>query len=886
MADLMERLTTALADRYRVEREIGRGGMARVFLAQDLKLDRPVAIKTLRPELAAVLGGERFLREITLAAKLEHPHILAVYDSGVADGCLYYVMPYVEGESLRERLQREKQLPLDDALRIAREVADALSYAHSRGVIHRDIKPENILLEVGHAVVADFGIAKAIDQAGGERLTETGLTLGTPAYMSPEQAAGSGELDGRSDLYSLGCVLYEMLAGRPPFVGASAESVVQQHLAAEAPPITGIRPAVPAQVAATLERALAKTPADRFNPVALFAEALGPQTAAAVVTPSSGLAATGPVVRRWRRIGVLGLALTAAVVGVVALGRWLRGNREPRHPATAIAVLPFENLAGEGPNAYFAGGLHDELLTQLAKVSALTVMGRTSVMGYAGTTKPLREIADELGVGSIVEGSVQVLGDRLRVNVQLLDAATGRHLWAERYDRTLDDAFAIQSDVAQQVVSAVGAALGAAERTAIAAAPTTNAEAYRLYLHGMEYVRRPGASRRNLEIAQGFYEQAIALDSSFALAHAALSHVHGRMVWFRYDPSPERTERQREAAETALRLAPDLPEAQVATGFVHYVDRDWPGALEWYRRAREGLPNDPEMSATIGFLDRRLGEWDEALAGLRKATEFDPRNAGRILDVGSTLLAMHRYEEGIDWLDRSRALAPDVAEIDVFRAWGLVLWQGWLDSLAAALDRHPPNADLGDWGTVQAWRAFIFHRRRQPDSLLTLLRRITPPVFEWQIVYLPTALYAAWAQELRGDAASARAAFDTSRVLLDSVAAELPDDWRVHAALGFTLAGLGRRADALREARWLEQSEFYRNDRFQGPLAWQARALILALAGDADGAFEEIERLLAGPAYGFSVQMLRLDPRWDPIRGDARFQALLERYDPPPSTMH
>jgi len=276
MPDLLDRLKTALADRYTLQRELGRGGMATVYLATDLKHERPVALKVLKPELAAVLGADRFLREVKTTAQLTHPHILPLHDSGNADGFLYYVMPYVEGESLRDRLTREKQLPLDDALQISREVADALSYAHSHGVIHRDIKPENILLESGHAVVADFGIARAVDQAGGEKLTGTGIALGTPAYMSPEQAAGSKDLDGRSDLYSLGCVLYEMLAGQPPFTGPTVESLIQQHLTAEPPNITGIRPAVPAHVAATLDRALAKTPADRFSTAMQYAQALAP----------------------------------------------------------------------------------------------------------------------------------------------------------------------------------------------------------------------------------------------------------------------------------------------------------------------------------------------------------------------------------------------------------------------------------------------------------------------------------------------------------------------------------------------------------------------------------------------------------------------------------
>ncbi len=283
MTEIISRLSTALADRYKIEREIGAGGMATVYLAEDLKLHRKVALKVLRPELAAALGPERFLREIEIAAKLHHPHILALHDSGEVDGFLYYVMPYVEGESLRDRLNREKQLPVEDALQIAREVADALGSAHRHDVIHRDIKPENILLEEGHAVVADFGIARAIHAAGGEQLTETGLAVGTPAYMSPEQAMGSKELDGRSDLYSLGCVLYEMLAGQPPFTGATVESIVHQQIAVEPRPVTELRPAVPAEVVAALSRVLSKAPADRFSPAAQFAEALAKRESAAVV---------------------------------------------------------------------------------------------------------------------------------------------------------------------------------------------------------------------------------------------------------------------------------------------------------------------------------------------------------------------------------------------------------------------------------------------------------------------------------------------------------------------------------------------------------------------------------------------------------------------------
>ncbi len=656
MADLVDRLQIALASRYRIERTLGRGGTATVFLAEDLKHGRRVAVKVLDPEVAAAIGPERFLGEIATVARLTHPHILPLHDSGVADGLLYYVMPYVEGESLRDRLAREKQLPLDDALRIVREVADALSYAHGRGLIHRDIKPENILLQEGHAVVADFGIARAVAAAGAEQLTATGIAVGTPLYMSPEQAAGGRDLDGRSDLYSLGCVLYEMLAGVPPFAGTTAESLAHQHLNVAARPVTEIRPAVPAAVAAALQRALAKAPADRFNPVAQFGEALG-----------AGAAGASPAVTRPRGRWLAPVA-GALVLVAVATSLWVtRSRRETPtvapaapHARTEIAVLPFQNLSAGGPNAYFAGGLHDELLTQLAKVAALKTISRTSVMGYAGTTKPLRQIAAELGVGSIVEGTVQVVGGRLRVNVQLIDAATDEHLWAERYDRTLDDAFAIQSDVAQRIVAAVGAVLDHTDQGRLAAAPTANAEAYRFYLQGQTYYVRPGYLRQNAEIAQQLYQQALKLDPQFALAHAALSMTHGRMWWWRYDPSAARAALQRKEAEATLRLAPGLPQAHLAMGLAYYWGRrDYRRALDEFAIALKGLPNDAELWAQIGYVHRRLGHWDDVFASFAKAVRLNPRDASLYFDLGGqTYQAVHRYDLAVGAYNRALSLAP------------------------------------------------------------------------------------------------------------------------------------------------------------------------------------------------------------------------------------
>jgi serine/threonine-protein kinase len=375
MTDAGARLTSALADRYRLERELGAGGMATVYLAEDLRHHRKVAIKVLRPELASAVGPERFLREIETTANLRHPHILPLYDSGEAEGFLFYVMPLVEGESLRDRLNREKQLPIDDALRITREVADALSYAHSRGVIHRDIKPENILLESGHAVVADFGIAKAISAAGGQTLTQTGVAIGTPQYMSPEQASGESDLDGRSDLYSLACVLYEMLAGQPPFSGATAESLVRQHMTAEARSITQLRPAVPPAIADALTRALAKNPADRFSPAAHFAAALtipdggrAPARRAPLSPAVLGLAALGVVA-----VGAVAVLLvrTPKADPTVTIGRTTQVTREP-----GLEVDPA--LSPDGTALAYAAGPTNAMQIYVRQISGGRPVALTS----------------------------------------------------------------------------------------------------------------------------------------------------------------------------------------------------------------------------------------------------------------------------------------------------------------------------------------------------------------------------------------------------------------------------------------------------------------------------------------------------------------------------
>ncbi|HQR18977.1 MAG TPA: serine/threonine-protein kinase, partial [Gemmatimonadales bacterium] len=447
----MDRLTAALSDRYRIERELGQGGMARVYLAHDLKHDREVAIKVLREDLAETLGRSRFLREIRLAAALNHPHILPLYDSGEADGFLYFVMPVMTGQTLRDRLAAEKALPVEDAVRIATEVADALDYAHRHDVVHRDIKPENILLHEGHALVADFGIGKALAAASDASSTATqiGVTVGTPAYMSPEQAAG-GELDGRSDLFALGCVLYEMLTGDVAFTGPTVQAIIARRFVYSPPRVTELRNSIPEVVSQAVERLLEKAPGER--------PATGAQVASAL---RSGEASAS----------------------------------RPRSDDKSLAVLPFVNRSADAENEYFAEGLTEELITDLARVRALRVISRTSSMQLKGTTKGMREIGRELGVRYVLEGSVRRAGNSLRITAQLIDTLSDAQLWAEKYNGTMDDVFDVQERVSRAIVDALNVTLSSDEDRRLAARPIQDVRAFELYLQARQELRRYNVDR-------------------------------------------------------------------------------------------------------------------------------------------------------------------------------------------------------------------------------------------------------------------------------------------------------------------------------------------------------------------------------------------------------
>jgi serine/threonine-protein kinase len=871
-------LAQALGAQYRLERELGRGGFATVFLAHDLRHDRPVALKVLHPEVAASLGADRFKQEVRLAARLQHPHIVGVFDSGEADGQLWFTMPFVEGESLRHRLDRERQLPVPEALRLTREVAGALDFAHRHGVIHRDIKPENILLSDGHALVADFGIARAL---GAGALTQTGMLIGTPTYMSPEQASGSNT-DARTDVYALGCVLYEMLVGEPPFAGPTAAAILTRAMTETPRPIKATRPAITPATEAIVAQAMARVPADRFASAAEFALALA-QAAddtrttplpATLATPAPALAPSASSSR------VPLVARVAAGLVVIAVGAFAWSRYQPVNASTRrLAVLPFENL-GTAADDYFADGITDEVRGKLAVLPGLQVTARASAAQYRkAASKGPEQIGRELGVEYLLTGTVRWQGAqggarRVRVSPELIRVSDGTARWQQPFDTELNDVFQVQADIASRVAEALNLALNDGARQQLAQRPTRNVDAYDAFLRG-EQLSLNGIVSDAVPLRKAIaeYERAVALDPSFAQAWAQLSRAACTIA--SSTPTPADLDRCRSGAERAVALGPDRPESRLAMGsYFRNVTKAFDKALEQYTIGLQAAPNHAELLAASAVIERTAGRFDDALTHLQRASQLDPRSVPAASNLARTFHDLHRHSEAQREYARAVSLAPTNLAVVQGQATAF-LSQGDLNGaravIADALKHANATAVVTRFATFQEMMWVL------PDDLRAKVVDLQPSDFDndrgmW-------ALKVGGTFRLMGDAAQARSYGEIAATAYRETVKRYPTDPQQSELFGRALALAGHQAEAMEAG---ERSLALREtalDAVSGPYYKYQVARIYIMAGQYDRALDLIEPLLSGPG-DLTPGWLRIDPIFAPLRGNPRFDRLARATNP------
>ena len=744
-------LGTALSDRYVIERELGRGGMATVFLARDARHARVVAVKVMARDVVEASGAERFLREIGIAARLTHPHVLGVHDSGEADGSLYYVMPYVEGETLRARLARDGALPLADAVRLLRELADALAYAHAQGVVHRDLKPENVLLSGGHAVIADFGIAKALAAAtqqgrgNAPRLTATGVSIGTPAYMAPEQAVGDTNTDHRADLYALGVVAYEVLAGAHPFGARTTQALVTAHLTETPAPLAARRPDVPPALAALVAQLLVKEPAAR------------PQSADVVVQALDGVFASPArraTLSRRQALAAAALLVVAIAVSYAASYRTPTSSSGSEAIRT-LAVLPFVNTGGNAADDYFSDGMTDELAHALARLPGLHIAGRTSSYSFKGKTATAQEIGRALDVGAIVEGTVRRAGDRLRVTTQLVGTADGKVLWDSVYESRSSDVFGVQDQFTRAVVAAIAPTLSGGNRPTDAplvdvGRGTTDLEAYQLYLKGRYYWLARGAD--NVTRSIEFFHQAIARDPRFARAHAGLALAYNVLQVYVADPKDTLPALLATSAERAMALDSTLADARIAIAITEGHRLRFREAIRHYRRAIALEPSNAYAHHAFGHYLIMQGHVDESVRETALAARLDPlaKSAGssealalgfarrgpeaiaasrRILALDSNFAlafqtlgvaqgVIGQPDSAVRSLERARQLSPAQPGLFGKLIFAYAAAGRWADAERLRAELHRPNGDRSG-GIDVAFADFVFGDREPLVRLLT-----------------------------------------------------------------------------------------------------------------------------------------------------------------------
>jgi serine/threonine protein kinase/Flp pilus assembly protein TadD len=866
---------------YEILDEIGRGGMGVIYRAQQRHSRRIVALKRVIAYQADSRETlVRFRREAEAAASLDHPNILPIYEvSESEDGLPFFSMKYATGGSLRAAIPVLHTKP-NECVRLTAKVARAIAYAHEHGILHRDLQPGNILLDGnGEPMVSDFGLAKWLGE--NSDLTRTLTTFGTPGYIAPEQAeCATGDITPAADIYSLGAILFHLLAGRPPFVGANVLSVIHQAAATPAPRLRSLAPSLDRDLETILARALERDPQARYQTAGALAEDLErwlegrPILARRVLVPAR--------LWRWaRRNPVLSGAVTACLVLIAIVLLLLRGQfahlPELPPPEKSIAVLPFENVSDNKENSEFAAGIQDDVLTSLAQIHDLKVISHTSVMAYQkADSRNMRAIGRELGVANILEGSVRRAGNHVLVNVQLIDARNDRHLWAERYDRAVADSIGLQGELATQIAAALKTTLAPEEKARLDAGPTTNSEAYVLYLTAL------GKEATDEIAAEKLYVQATAIDPKFALAYARASHLNSRIA-SNQEPRARKA-KARAQAEEALRLAPTLGEAHMALALcLYWGEKKYDAALKEFAVAAARSPNSAKVYQYMGGIYRRQGRWRESFASLERAQSLDPRNAQIAFAAALNRSFVRDWAAAADGFNRTLELAPNEVDTRIHLAYVEVCRSGNPAAARKILQNIPPSQTaLTRWNLAMLERDYASAEKALSDSNSE----------DFQMGYPSKAFYAARTALARGDLESAQRYFAEATPVFEDRVREDPDDAERHAELGLLYAYMQKKEDAIRESRRAVELDPESQDAFHGAL-WSANlALVYALIGDQEKAITLVERLLSIPGpVGFpdcpqsiTLAELRLQWEWDTLRSNPRFQKILA--GPEPKTIY
>jgi serine/threonine protein kinase/Flp pilus assembly protein TadD len=864
---------TVFARRYEVIEELGEGGMGRVYRVQDTKINEEIALKLIRPEIASDRKTiKRFSNELRFARQISHKYVCRMYDLSEEAGTHYITMEYVPGESLRSMIKMTKQLSASTVISIAKQVCEGLAEAHKYGVVHRDLKPGNIMIDKnGNVRIMDFGIARSLEA---KEVTETGMLIGTPEYMSPEQVTGEGE-DPRSDIYSLGIILYEMSTGKLPFGGKTPISIALKHQREIPKNPKELNPQIPDSLVRVILKCMEKNKEIRYQSAEeILTELDKSEKRTKIIFPKEKKIASQ---KRWTLIA--GLFLAAVLVGI---SYRLIFDKQPTFPSERkmLVVLPFSNL-GSSEDGYFADGITDEIMNRLAAIHRLGVISRTSAIQYKNTKKTIKQIADELSVDYVLEGSVRwnrspTGKGRIRVTSQLVRVTDDTQVWSESYDRVLDDIFSVQSEIAEQVAQQLDLAVLEPERRAMNARPTENLRAYDYYLRGREYEDRGWAylDNREFALALEMLDKATELDPGFTMAYVRKSYIHSRMYFFAVDRTEERLAKSWSAVTKALELQPDSPEALRILAFYYYWGlADYNRAAEIFETVQKAAPNfDPQV---LGYIQRRQGRWEQCLETLERAFRINPLDTQIAYELGGAYVSMRRYKEAEKWFNRTLAIYPGHLPAQLGKIGISVLSEGNIRKALTALEKVPPH-QLKDymWFTLNMLE-------RNYDALLDWIASLSYDSYEDQHFYFHKDLAYASVYYATNDFPSMKSHAESVRVILEKAVEERAEDPRLHAALGLAYAYLDRKEEAIQEGTLAVKLHPVSKDAAQGPIYLLNLARLYTVIGEQEKAIDKLEYLLSIPHAEYlwqlvSVPQLQLDPQWDSLRENSRFGRLFE----------